>query len=76
MACRKRGHLGMDPVHKKLTYAHHSVDGWYLVPEVNHYICYTSHYIDTGWGEYTRYNSFIFGIYENTQLQINKYGHL
>ena len=38
--------------HKRLTYAPHSVDGWYLGPEVHHYICYTGYKIDTG-GETT-----------------------
>ena len=34
--------------HKQLTYAPHSVNGWYLVPAVNHYICYTCSNIDDG----------------------------
>ena len=34
--------------HKRLTYATHSVDGWYLGPAVHHYICYTCYNIDTG----------------------------
>ena len=34
--------------HKWLTYATHSVDGWYLGPAVHHYICYTFYKIDTG----------------------------
>ena len=38
--------------HKKLTYATHSVDGWYLGPEVHHYRCYTCYKVDTG-GETT-----------------------
>ena len=33
--------------HKRLTYAPHSVDGWYLGPEVHHYRCYTCYNIDT-----------------------------
>ena len=27
--------------HKRLTYAPHSVDGWYLGPAMHHYRCYT-----------------------------------
>ena len=38
--------------HKRLTYASHSVDWWYLGLEVHHYICYTWYNIDTG-GETT-----------------------
>ena len=38
--------------HKQLTYAPHSVNGWYLGPAVHHYICYTCYNIDTG-GETT-----------------------
>ena len=38
--------------HKRLAYAPHSVDGWYLVPAVHNYICYTCYNIDTG-GETT-----------------------
>ena len=38
--------------HKQLTYAPHSVDGWYLVPEVHHYRFSTCYNIDTG-GETT-----------------------
>ena len=38
--------------HKRLTYAPHLVDGWYLGPEVHHYRCYTCYNIDTG-GETT-----------------------
>ena len=38
--------------HKRLTYAPHSVDGWYLGPAVHNYICYTLYNIDTG-GETT-----------------------
>ena len=34
--------------HKRLTYAPHSVYGWYLGPAVNHYRCYTCYNIDTG----------------------------
>ena len=36
--------------HKRLTYAPHSVDGWYLGPAVHHYRCYTFYNIDTGGG--------------------------
>ena len=36
--------------HKQLTYATHSVDGWYLGPAVHHYRCYTCYNIDTGGG--------------------------
>ena len=38
--------------HKRLTYAPHSVEVWYLVPAVHHYRCYTCYNIDTG-GETT-----------------------
>ena len=38
--------------HKRLTYAPHSVDRWYLGPAVHHYRCYTYYNIDTG-GETT-----------------------
>ena len=38
--------------HKRLTYAPHSVNGWYLGPAVHHYIFYTCYNIDTG-GETT-----------------------
>ena len=34
--------------HEQLTYAPHSVDGWYFGPEVHHYKCYTCYNIDTG----------------------------
>ena len=34
--------------HKRLTYAPHSVDGWYLGPSVHHYRCYTCYKFDTG----------------------------
>ena len=34
--------------HKRLTYASHSVGGWYLGPAVHHYRCYTCYNIDTG----------------------------
>ena len=54
--------------HKRLTYAPHSVNGWYLGPAVHHYRCYTCYNLDTGEGDYTRYNSFLPGIYENSQL--------
>ena len=40
--------------HKRLTYAPHSVDRWYLGPAVHHYRCYTCYNIDTG-GENTPY---------------------
>ena len=40
--------------HKQLTYAPHSVDGWYPGPSVRHYICCTCYNIDTG-GETTPY---------------------
>ena len=40
--------------HKRLTYALHSVDGWFLEPAVHHYICYTRYKIDTA-GENTPY---------------------
>ena len=40
--------------HKKLTYATHSVYGWYLGPAAHHYICYTCYNIDTG-GDTTPY---------------------
>ena len=33
--------------YKRLTYAPHSVDGWYLAPEVHPYRCYTCYKIDT-----------------------------
>ena len=39
---------------KRLTYAPHSVDGWYLIPEVYNYRCYTLYNIDNG-GETTPY---------------------
>ena len=32
---------------QRLTYAPHSVDGWYLGPAVHHYICYTCYNIYT-----------------------------
>ena len=38
--------------HKKLTYAPHLVDGWYLGPAVHHYSCFTCYNIYTG-GETT-----------------------
>ena len=34
--------------HEKLTYALHSVNGWYLGTAVHHYRCYTFYNIDTG----------------------------
>ena len=34
--------------HKRLTYAPHPVDRWYLGPAVHHYRCYTCYNIDTG----------------------------
>ena len=34
--------------HKQLTYAPHSVGGWYFGLEVHHYRCYTCYNIDTG----------------------------
>ena len=34
--------------HKGLTFASHSVDGWYLGPAVHHYRCYNCYNIDTG----------------------------
>ena len=34
---------------KGLTYAPHSVNGWYLGPAVHHYRCYTCYNIDTWW---------------------------
>ena len=40
--------------HKQLTYAPHSVDGWYLGPAVHHYRFYTCYNIDTG-GKTTPY---------------------
>ena len=39
-------------LHKQITYAPHSVDGWYLGPAVHNYRCYTRYEIDTG-GETT-----------------------
>ena len=38
--------------HKRITYAPHSVDGWYLGPAVHNYRCYTCYNIDIG-GETT-----------------------
>ena len=35
-----------DKSHKQLTYAPHSVDGWYLGPAVHNYRCYTCYKID------------------------------
>ena len=40
--------------HKRLTYAPHLVDRWYLGPAVHHYRCYTCYNIDTG-GDTTPY---------------------
>ena len=34
--------------HKRLTYAPHSSDGWYLGPAIHNYRCYTCYNIDTG----------------------------
>ena len=36
--------------HKRLTYAPHSANGWYLGPAVHNYICCTFYNIDTGGG--------------------------
>ena len=33
--------------HERLTYAPHSVDGWYLVPAVHHYRLHICYKIDT-----------------------------
>ena len=41
-----------EKLHKRLTYAPHLVDGWYLGPAVHHYRCYTCYNIYTG-GETT-----------------------
>ena len=38
--------------HKRLTYASHLVDGWFLGPQVHHYRYYNCYQIDTG-GENT-----------------------
>ena len=38
--------------HKQITYAPHSVNGWYIGPAVHPYRCYTFYNIDTG-GETT-----------------------
>ena len=44
LGCKVQFH---EKPHKQLTNAPHSVDGWYLGPEVHHYICYTCYNIDT-----------------------------
>ena len=49
LGCKVKIH---EKPHKQLTYAPHSVDGWYLGPAVHHYRCYTCYNIDTG-GETT-----------------------
>ena len=49
LVCKVKIH---EKPHKRLTYATHSVDGWYLGPEAHHYLCYTYYNIDTG-GETT-----------------------
>ena len=38
LGCKLQIH---EKTHKLLTYAPHSVDGWYLGPALNHYIFYT-----------------------------------
>ena len=48
--------------HKRLTYAPHSVGGWYLVPAVHHYICYTCYNIDTG-GDTAPYTIYFFPVF-------------
>ena len=48
-----------DKPHKQLTYAPHSVNGWYLGPAVHHYRCYNCYNIDTG-GDTTPYKISIF----------------
>ena len=49
LGCKMKIH---EKTHKQLTYALHSVNVWYLGPEVHHYRCYTCYKIDTG-GETT-----------------------
>ena len=49
LGCKVKIH---EKPHKQLTYAPHSVDGWYLGPAVHHYRCYTCYNIDTA-GETT-----------------------
>ena len=49
LGCKVKIH---EKPHQRFTYANHSVDGWYLGPEVHHYRCYTCYNIDTG-GETT-----------------------
>ena len=38
LVCKVKNH---EKPHKRLSYAPHSVDGWYLGPAVHHYRCYT-----------------------------------
>ena len=45
LGCKVKIH---EKPYKWLTYTPHSVDGWYLGPEVHHYRCYTCYNIDTG----------------------------
>ena len=49
LGCKVKIH---EKFHKRLTYAPHPVDGWYLGPAVHHCRCYTCYNIDTG-GETT-----------------------
>ena len=49
LGCKVKIH---EKPHKRLTYAPHSFDGWYLGPAVHHYRFYTCYSIDTG-GETT-----------------------
>ena len=49
LGCKVKIH---EKPHKRLTYAPHSVYGWYLGPTLHHYRCYTCYNIDTG-GETT-----------------------
>ena len=56
LVCKVKVH---EKTHKRLTYAIHSVDGWYLGPEVHNYRCYTFYNIGTG-GENTPYKIYFF----------------
>ena len=44
LGCKVQIH---EKYHKQLAYSPHSVDGWYLGPEVHNYRCYTCYNIDT-----------------------------
>ena len=48
--------------HKRLTYAPHSVDGWYLGPALHPYRCYTCNNIDPR-GETTPYTIYFFPVF-------------